>query len=201
MYVVAFNGSPRAGGNTHRLLRRCLDRLEASGMETRLIQVGGTGLRGCVACGTCRRKNLERCALDDDGFNDWFGEMKRADAIVLGSPTYFWSVTPEMKALMDRAGYIARGSLRAGNGRCLFSGKVGAAVASYFRSGSVHTLQAMQALFLTTGMLVPGTVYWPQAQDMSNGADPRGVEKDAEGLRNVDELANTLIDLLPKVRG
>ena len=40
--------------------------------------------------------------------NEWLEEMKKADGILLGSPTYFWSVTPEMKALIDLAVFISR---------------------------------------------------------------------------------------------
>ncbi len=201
MYVVAFNGSPRKTGNTSMLLRRCLDILEKEGMETRLIQVGGTGIHGCRACMACRKNNLERCVFNDDPLNEWLEEMKRADGILLGSPTYFWSLTPEMKALIDRAGFIARGALRRGDARCLFSDKVGAAISAYYRSGSIHTIQAMQAFFLTTGMIVPGSVYWPQAMDASNGAMPHGADKDADGLHYVDELGNALVRLLKKLCG
>lgn len=201
MYVVAFNGSPRKNGNTSMLLRRCLDILEGEGMETRLIQVGGSSIHGCRACQACRKNNLECCLFKDDPLNEWLEEMKKADGILLGSPTYFWSVTPEMKALMDRAGFIARGSLRRGDARCLFSDKIGAALSSYYRSGSVHTIQAMQAFFLTTGMIVPGSVYWPQAMDASNGAQPHGADQDADGLHYVDELGRTLAGLLQRLRG
>lgn len=101
-----------------------------------------------------------------------------------------------MKALIDRAGFIARGALRRGGARCLFSGKVGAALSAYYRSGSVHSIQTMQAFFLTTGMIVPGSVYWPHAMDASNGTLPHGAEQDADGLHYVDELGNALVRLL-----
>lgn len=196
MYVAAFNGSPRKGGNTFMLLRRCLNILEKEGMETRLIQVGGSSIHGCRACQMCRKNNLEHCVFNDDPLNEWLEEMKKADGILLGSPTYSWSVTPEMKALIDRAGFIARGVLRRGGARCLFSGKVGAALSAYYRSGSVHSIQTMQAFFLTTGMIVPGSVYWPHAMDVSNGTLPHGAEQDADGLHYVDELGNALVRLL-----
>lgn len=199
MYIAAFNGSPRKNGNTFMLLRRCLDILEEEGIETKLFQVGGSGIRPCRACQACRRNNLERCVFTDDPLNEWLEEMKKADGILLGSPTYFWSVTPEMKALIDRAGFIARGSLRSGKTRCLFSNKVGAALSAYYRSGSIHALQAMQAFFLTTQMIVPGNVYWPQAQDASNGALPHGSDQDGDGLHYVDELGRSMAWLLKKL--
>lgn len=199
MYVAAFNGSPRKNGNTSMLLRRCLDILEEEGIETRFFQVGGSGIRGCRACQACRKNNLERCVFNDDPLNEWLEEMKKADGILLGSPTYFWSITPEMKALIDRAGFIARGSLRSGKTQCLFSNKVGAALSAYYRSGSIHAIQAMQAFFLTTQMIVPGSVYWPQAMDASNGALPHGADQDGDGLHYVDELGRSMAWLLKKL--
>ena len=58
----------------------------------------------------------------------------RAQGVVLGSPVYFMDVTPEMKALIDRAGFVSRS-----NGG-LFRNKVGALVAAARRTGAMHTL-------------------------------------------------------------
>ncbi|MBI5443661.1 MAG: flavodoxin family protein, partial [Deltaproteobacteria bacterium] len=107
MRVVAFNGSPRRGGNTEQLLRTVFRPLEAAGIETELIQVGGTPLRGCIACMKCRERKDGRCALDGDLLNECVAKMTEADGILLGSPTYFTDVSAEMKALIDRAGYVA----------------------------------------------------------------------------------------------
>lgn len=56
MHVVAFNGSPRKNGNTARLVRHCLDTLESEGISTEMVQVGGTNIRGCCSCLSCRKK-------------------------------------------------------------------------------------------------------------------------------------------------
>lgn len=181
------------------LIDRCLNIIEKEGIKTKHIQIGGTKIHGCRACMACRKKNLEHCVFDEDPFNNWLEEMKKADGILLGSPTYFWSITPEMKSLIDRAGFIARGTLRRGGTRCMFSGKVGAALSAYYRSGSIHAIQAMQAFFLTTGMVVPGSVYWPQVMDASNGSQLHGAEQDADGLHYVDELGNSLAWLMKKL--
>ena len=54
MKAVAFNGSVRPGGNTEAMLRKVLSVLEAGGVETELVQVGGIPIRGCRACGVCK---------------------------------------------------------------------------------------------------------------------------------------------------
>ena len=197
--VVAFNGSPRKNGNTALLLRRCLNILEEEGLETKFVQVGGSNIHGCRACLACRKRELSHCVMDDDPLNLWLDDMQKADAILLGSPTYFWSVSAEMKALMERAGLVARGALRRGEARGMFFGKVGAALTSYYRSGSVHTIECMHAFFHATQMIVPGNIYWAQAQDVSNGQDMRAVAMDADGLRYVDELGRSVAWLVKKL--
>ncbi|HQG56885.1 MAG TPA: NAD(P)H-dependent oxidoreductase, partial [Bacteroidales bacterium] len=56
MKAVAFNGSPRKGGNTEILLREVLNVLDQKGFETELVQVGGKKVKGCIACMKCRQK-------------------------------------------------------------------------------------------------------------------------------------------------
>ncbi len=107
MYVVAVNGSPRKKGNTHTLLTKVLEPLAASGWTTELVQLGGKKIRGCRACFKCMETKNLRCIFDDDQFNGVLEKMLKADAIVLGSPTYFTDVSAELKALIDRSGFVA----------------------------------------------------------------------------------------------
>ena len=86
-------------------------------------------IRGCQACYQCFEKKNSRCSQKDEFFNACFGKMVAADAIILGSPTYFTDVSAEMKALLDRAGLVALA-----NGG-LFRGKIGAAVVAVRRGG------------------------------------------------------------------
>ncbi|MBD3176213.1 MAG: flavodoxin family protein, partial [Armatimonadia bacterium] len=102
MKVVAFNGSPRVDGNTNDMLRLALEPIEEAGHETELVQLATRSLRGCIACFKCAETQNGRCAIDDDG-NECIQKMLQADAILLGSPTYFADVTAEMKGLIDRA--------------------------------------------------------------------------------------------------
>ena len=109
MKVVAFNGSPRKDGNTAILINRVLKELQAEGIETEFIQLGGQQIHGCMACGTCRKIKNKECKIVNDNVNLYIQKMAEADGIILGSPTYFSMMTPEMKALIDRAGYVAMG--------------------------------------------------------------------------------------------
>lgn len=186
MKVVAFNGSPRRGGNTELLIRAVFAPLEEAGIETELVQVGGTPLRGCIACMKCRERKDGRCALDADLGNECIAKMCEADGILLGSPTYFTDVTAEMKALIDRAGYVALG-----NGG-LLRRKVGAAVVAVRRGGATHAFDTLNHLFLINEMVVPGATYWNMGYGLEKGA----VAADAEGLANMKRLGENMAWLL-----
>ena len=108
MKVVDFNGSARKDGNTAILLKRVLRVLETEGFETELIQLAGQQIRGCTACRACFEDKNQRCVIEGDKVNFYIQKMVEADGILLGSPTYFTMMNPELKALIDRAGFVAR---------------------------------------------------------------------------------------------
>ncbi len=182
MYALALSGSPRKGGNTEILLNRVLEPLKEGGWETELVQIGGQELRGCLACGKCFENRNRRCVIEKDIFNQAAEKMFRADALILGSPTYFTDVTAEMKALIDRIGFVSMA-----NGG-LLTGKIGAAVVAVRRAGSTHVFDTLNHLFLISRMIVPGSSYW----NMGMGLAPGDVEKDAEGLETMDNLGKTI---------
>ena len=182
MKAVAINGSPRPGGNTELLLKKALAPLAAAGWETELIQLGGTPIRGCRACYHCFEAKDARCGQKADLFNHCFEKMVAADAILLGSPTYFTDVSAEMKALLDRAGLVALA-----NGG-LFRGKIGAAVVAVRRGGGTHAFDTMNHMFLMSGAIVPGSTYW----NLGFGLDKGDVAKDDEASRNMDDLGQTI---------
>jgi multimeric flavodoxin WrbA len=190
MKAVAFNGSARKDGNTAILIRRVLKVLEEKGIETELIQLAGEPIRGCNACRTCYKTKNERCIIEDDKVNEYVQKMKEADGIILGSPTYFAMMTPEMKALIDRTGYVARA-----NGH-LFKRKVGAAVVAVRRAGGMTTFDAINHFFLISQMIVPGSTYW----NIGIGNKKGDVETDEEGIKTMDDLGKNMAWLLKKTK-
>lgn len=181
MYALAVNGSPRPHGNTEILLQHVLEPLREAGWETELVQIGGKKIRGCMACYKCFEHKNGRCTVDD-AFNPVMEKLLRADAMILGSPTYFTDVTSEMKALLDRAGYVA-----IANGRA-FKGKIGAAVVAVRRGGATHVYDTINHMYLMNQVIVPGSLYW----NMGYGRNKGEVEKDAEGLGNMVNLGRVI---------
>jgi multimeric flavodoxin WrbA len=191
MKVVAFNGSPRKDGNTSILLRHLFAALNQEGIETEVVQVGGNLIHGCSACYQCYTNRDGRCVQNDDRMNDWIARMRQADGIVLASPTYFADITPELKALIDRAGFVA------GANDNFLKRKVGAAVVAVRRGGAIHAFDSINHFFLIRQMLVPGSCYW----NMGIGRDKGEVEIDEEGIRTMTVLGENLAWLLKKTAG
>ena len=190
MKVTAFNGSPRADGNTAHMIRRVFSVLESEGIETELYQLGGRSIRGCAACFGCIRNKDGRCAVDD-AVNECISKIMESDGIIIGSPTYFADVTAEVKALIDRAGLVARA-----NGH-MFRRKVGAAVVAVRRAGSIHAFDTINHFFLIGQMVVPGSIYW----NLGVGREKGEVESDEEGMETMVKLGENMAWLLRKLDG
>ncbi len=188
MKVVAFNGSARKDGNTAILIKQAFSALEAEGIETEMVQMAGKTIRGCTACGQCFKNKNQRCVIDDDIANECIERMLAADGMILASPTYFASVSTELKALIDRAGFVARGN------DDMFQRKVGAAVVAVRRGGAVHVFDTINHFFLLSQMIIPGSIYW----NMGFGLGKGEVEQDEEGLQTMEILGNNMAWLLKK---
>jgi multimeric flavodoxin WrbA len=190
MKVVAFNGSARKDGNTAILIRKVFSELEAEGIDTELVQLAGKTIRGCTACRKCYENKDGRCAVDDDVANECIKKMTEADGIILGSPTYFSDLTTEMKALIDRAGYVARANSH------MLKHKVGASVVAVRRAGGIHAFDSINHFFLIGQMFVVGSSYWNVGIGLAKG----DVEKDDEGMETMQTLGKNMAWLLKKMR-
>ena len=189
MKVVAFNGSARKDGNTAALLQTVLDELGQAGIDTELVHLAGTHIHGCIACYGCFRNKDQRCAVKDDVLNDCLAKMIEADGILIGSPTYFADLTTETKALIDRAGFVARAN---GN---MFKRKVGAAVVAVRRAGGIHVFDSINHFFLIGEMIVPGSSYW----NIGVARDKGDAEQDEEGMRTMKTLGQNMAWLLKRL--
>lgn len=188
MKVVAFNGSPRRDGNTNVLIKHVFSELEKEGIQTELVQLSDKIIRGCIACEKCREKKDKRCAVKDDAANEHIEKMLKADGIILGSPVYFQDLTPEMKALIDRAGYVSNANDR------MFKNKVGASVIAVRRSGAIHTMDSMNHFFLSQKIILIGRA-------IGVGHSKGEVEKDPEGIELAKSLGRRMAWALWKLHG
>ncbi len=189
--VIAFNGSPRMKGNTAQSLQIVLAELEKEGIATEFIQLGGRKVFGCLACEKCWETKDNRCIRKDDEMNTFIQKMIEADGIIIGSPTYVSNVSSEVKALIDRCGFVAKA-----NGGDMLRGKVGAAVVSVRRAGATFTYSAINFFFGTAEMIIPTSSYW----NMTLALNPGDVQKDEEGIETFQKLGKNMAKLLKQVR-
>jgi len=187
MKVLAISGSPRPQGNTRLLLETALKALEGHGIATEYLSLHDKDIRPCLACMKCA-KDKNRCAQEDD-FMPVFEAMAAADGLIVGSPVYFGSATPNLMALLNRAGFVAR------MGDNHFARKVGSPIVVARRAGVNFTYAQLQLWFCICGMFVPGSSYWPIAY----GLNPGDAANDAEGLKTITDLADNMAWLLKKL--
>jgi multimeric flavodoxin WrbA len=187
--VLAINGSAQKDGNTAALIGHVFEELYRAGIETELFQLAGKKIRGCTACLQCFQNKDRRCAVTGDVLNKCLEKMLAADGIILGSPTYFSNVTTEMKALIDRAGFVAKAN------DDMLARKVGAAVVAVRRAGSIHVFNSINHFFFISQMIVPGSSYW----NIGIGLKKGDVENDAEGIATMRTLGRNMAWLLKKL--
>jgi multimeric flavodoxin WrbA len=186
MKVIAFNGSPRKDGNTTTLISYLLREIEKEGIETELIQLSAKAIHGCVACYKCFENQNQRCAVNNDAVNEYIEKLITAQGIVLGSPSYFQDVTAEMKALIDRAGFVGLA-----NGK-MYKNKVGASLSCFRRSGGMHTVETMNHFFFSNEIIIAGRA-------MSVAKDKGEVEKDEEGVQMAQTLGQKIAWMMKKL--
>ena len=186
MNVIGVVGSPRVGGNTEQLTQEALRIIREEGIDTELIRLAETKVLPCTACGACEGE--ENCPLDDD-LLPLYHELKQADGIILASPVFFGSASPQLKAFMDRAGYISYN-----NGNTL-ARKAGGPLVAAGRNGGNYTNTQLLLWFMILGMIVPGSNDWNTAF----GGEPGEVWEDSSGIETVRIFASNLAWLVKKL--
>ena len=189
MKVVGINGSPRKDGNTAILIQTVFQELNQQGIESELIQLSEQNIRGCTGCYACMEQKNKRCIITDDPFNACLAQMIAADGILLGSPVYAAGVTSQMKALIDRASMVLAAN------RGLLKYKVGAAVVAARRGGATSAFDALNHFLHSKEMFLVGSTYW----NMVYGRDIGEVQKDQEGMNNMQNLGQNMAWLLKKL--
>jgi multimeric flavodoxin WrbA len=169
----------------------CSGNWKKEGIETDLVQLAGQPIHGCIGCGACGKNQDQRCAVRNDVVNDCIAKMAVADGIILASPVYFADVSPELKALIDRSGMVAKS-----NGY-VFKRKVGAAVVAVRRGGAIHAFDTINHFFTIEQMIIPGASYW----NVGIGRESGAVEKDEEGMQTMSILGENMAWLLKKLVG
>jgi multimeric flavodoxin WrbA len=155
-------GSPRRKGNSAVLARQVANGATTAGAQVESFFLHAMDIKPCTACDACRRKLKKDCVIRDD-MKILYPKMKAADAIVIASPIYWFTVSAQTKIFMDR--WYALG----GDDGYELAGKTFGIVLAYgdadpFASGAVNALRTFQDAFSYIGAELAGTVYGSAAK-------------------------------------
>lgn len=183
MKVLMINGSPRKDSNTEIALKEIEAVLKENGIESKTVQVGNQAVRGCVACGGC--KKLGKCVFDDV-VNELARDFEDADGLIVASPVYYASANGTLISVLDRLFHST------GFDKTM---KVGAAVAIARRGGLSSTFDMLNKYFTISGMPIVSSQYWNSV----HGCLPGEAEGDFEGLQTMRVLARNAAFLIKSI--
>ncbi|MBI5099297.1 MAG: flavodoxin family protein [Nitrospirae bacterium] len=99
MKIIAFNGSPRSGGNTELLLKETIKGIVDTGLSVHTFNLNEMNIRPCQDCGGCNETG--KCIVNDD-MDQIYEAIRSADRIILASPIFFFSISAQSKIMIDR---------------------------------------------------------------------------------------------------
>ena len=100
--VVVLMGSPRENGNTNILCDEFIKGAKTTGANVNKIIIQDQNINYCIGCSSCYKQGEKYCVIFDDDMRYILDEMDKADVIVFASPLYFYTITGQMKTLIDR---------------------------------------------------------------------------------------------------
>jgi multimeric flavodoxin WrbA len=169
--VVIVKGSPRQDGNSAALADQVAAGARAAGAHVESFFLHGMDIRACDACDACRTEPYRGCVIEDD-MQILYPKLKSADAIVIASPVYWFTVSAQTKLFMDR--WYGLG----GEEGYALAGKRFGIVLAYagedpFVSGAVNALRMFQDAIRFIEAEIVGMVYgsaWKAGEVRTNKA-------------------------------
>lgn len=184
MNVLLINGSPHPNGCTFTALSEVAGQLNAEGIETTFLQIGGKPVRDCIACYACMKTG--RCVFDDDPANQCIDLLKKADGVVVGSPVYYAGPTGAVTALLNRVFFLKESA---------YAGKPAAAVVSCRRGGASASFDRLNKYFTIANMPLVTSQYWNSV----HGTNPDEVRQDKEGMQVMRTLGRNMAWMLKSI--
>lgn len=192
--ILGVCGSPRKKA-THFVLERALEMLQEMGFETKLFTVRGKKINFCTHCDYCLEN--KKCIFNDD-MVELYDLLKKADGIILATPTYNSGVSAQLKAVMDRTRAILAENPE------VFRGKVGMgiAVGGDRMGGQEIALMQIHAFFILNGIIpVGGGAFGANLGATFWSRDTlEGVMEDEEGFRSLRKTVKRFAGLMKKIQ-
>ena len=99
MNILILSGSPRKGGNTEMLVD-AFARGVSEHHHVEIVYVRDVKVNPCLGCNACFKTN-GICAQNDN-MAAIYDKMSQADMLVIASPVYFYGISAQLKAVIDR---------------------------------------------------------------------------------------------------
>ena len=175
MKVLGIVCSPRKGGNTEILVNEALASAKELGAEVELVTIVGKNIAPCDGCASC--KNTGECKIKDD-MQEIYTKLLETDGVIFGTPVYYWNVTAQAKAIMDRI-YVFREKQE-------LKSKAGGVVTVARRAGATHAFSAFINFFNSNRMVIAGGAI--------AYADEKGeVRQDKRGMGEAKGLGKAMV--------
>jgi multimeric flavodoxin WrbA len=181
MKILGISGSPRKNGVTVAMLEQALEAARADGAETEIYSVAGKNIQGCDGCWQCVKTG--QCHIQDD-MQELYEKMPAADGIIFGTPVYFYGMTAQAKAIMDRSilfGYPEKSLANKPAGVVVCAGSLG--LAGVLKDYSYYIIQRQ---------MIPAFQVSAYAQGPD---DLKSMEKCMKSLSNLGRQMVALVNL------
>ena len=99
--ILLVMGSPRKEGNSATLAKQVAAGAEATGATVESFYLHGMNIQPCTACDACREERDKDCVIDDD-METLYPKLRQADALVIATPIYWFTISAQTKLFMDR---------------------------------------------------------------------------------------------------
>jgi multimeric flavodoxin WrbA len=156
-HVLILKGSPREKGNSSALADQVAAGAQAAGARVESVVLQNMNIQPCNACDACHEAGDEMCVLEDD-MQSLYPKLRSADAIVLASPIYWFTMSAQLKLCIDRW-YALEGP----HGNALAGKQIGIVLAygdtDPFTSGAINAIRSFQDMFRYIRANIVGIVY------------------------------------------
>jgi multimeric flavodoxin WrbA len=182
--VLVILGSPRKKGNSSTLAARISRGAKSAGAEVETLFLQDLKISPCRGCNTCQKHDSKGCAIKDD-MQEIYTKLIKADAWVIASPVYWFTMSAQTKIFMDRCYALIAYTKNP------FAGKRIAIAMSYgdvdpVKSGCVNALRTFQDAFRYTGSKIVGMVY-------GSAMEPGEIANNKALMREAEELGKRLV--------
>ena len=181
MKILGLSCSPRKSGNTEILVGEALNGAQSEGAEIELFSLAGKEIKPCDGCYACRETG--KCHINDD-MQTVYQKLVEADGIIFGTPIYFYSMTSQAKALIDRTIVLRRPTIRLAN-------KVGGVIAVAGRLGIIDAIKDLY-FYIAISHMIPADYVAAYASE--KGA----IRKDKQAMKSAWELGREMVQLVRK---